>query len=149
MIIPFKLPSIHFSEKEKTELLQLERLVIELNHRDIPEAVSEEINSRLEALNHFQGSPKAYLQKMRSAKKGIFELLQKKTGLVPKNYYTNYWMPLGMTVFGLPLGTALFAATNNAAFIGIGLPLGLAIGSFYGRKLDKKATEEQKVLDLS
>lgn len=144
-----KIPPNNFSEKEKLELLQLEKLIAALNRRDIPAEVSEEINSRIEALNDFEGTSKAYYKKMKGSKKGIFELLQKKTGLVPEKYYTNYWMPMGMSVFGLPFGAALSGITKNSAFIGIGLPIGLAIGSLYGKKLDKKATEEGKVLDLS
>lgn len=143
------LPAQKFSEKEKKELHEFEKLILELNRRNIPADVALQINEKIEALNRFEGPSKDYLKKTRSSKKGIFELLQKNLGLVPKEYYTNLWMPIGMTVLGLPIGMILFVITKNAAFIGLGLPIGLAIGSHHGKKLDKKAEEERKVLDLS
>ncbi|MGB7784961.1 MAG: hypothetical protein WBL27_02570 [Salinimicrobium sp.] len=146
---PLIIPAEDFSEKEKGELHEFENLINELNRRNIPAEVAEEINKKIEDLNRYKAASKKYLKKMRGAKKGIFELLQKKLGLVPRNYYMNMWTPLGMSVFGIPLGVALSAITKNAAFIGIGLPIGLAIGSYHGKKLDKKAAEENKVLDLS
>ncbi|MEG9328701.1 hypothetical protein V6B16_12215 [Salinimicrobium catena] len=59
---------------------------------------------------------------------------------------STLWMPLGMPVFGLPIGVAISAITGKMAFIGIGLPLGMAIGSFDGVYLDKKAEKENRIL---
>ncbi len=146
---PLIIPTESFSEKEKRELHEFEKLINKLNQRNIPADVAEEINSKIESLNRCGAGSKKYVNKMRSSKKGIFELLQKKTDLVPGKYYTNYWTPLGMTGFGLPVGAALSAITKNSSFIGIGLPIGLALGAFYGKKLDEKAAKEGKVLDLS
>lgn len=148
-LVPLVIRVQQLSEKEKKEILQLQELIPELNRRNIPQEIAEQINEKLVQLNNFSGSKQHYLKKIRSSKKGIFELLQKRLGLVPPNYYTNLWMPLGMSIFGLPLGAVLSAITKNSSFIGIGLPIGLAIGAWYGKNLDKKAAKEKKVLDLS
>ncbi|MGB7842235.1 MAG: hypothetical protein WBL21_05550, partial [Salinimicrobium sp.] len=77
------LPAQKFSEKEKNELLEFEKLILELNRRNIPADVALQINEKIEALNRFEGPSKDYLKKTRSSKKSIFELLQKNLGLVP------------------------------------------------------------------
>lgn len=148
-IEPLVIQAQEFSENEKEEVLQLQKLIPLLNIRNIQEEIAIQIDERIRALNSFKGSRKQFVKKIKSSKKAIFELLQKNLGLVPKMYYTNLWMPLGMSVFGLPIGVVLSAITHNVAFIGIGLPIGLALGSLYGKHLDKKAEEEHKVLNLS
>jgi len=148
-IDPLHVPPLQPSEKEKVELMEFEKLILELNRRDIPIDVAQEIQEKIEALNSFSGNHKAFLKKIKESKKAIFDLLQKKLNLVPENYYTSLWTPLGMTVFGLSIGTALSVVTKNFSFIGIGLPIGLALGALYGKKLDEKAAREKRVLKLS
>lgn len=55
---------------------------------------------------------------------------------------------MGMTIFGVPLGIAMAIGLNNWSFVGIGLPIGLAIGAGYGSQLDKKAAEENRQIDI-
>jgi hypothetical protein len=43
-------------------------------------------------------------------------------------------------VFGIGL--------DNMAFLGLGLPIGLAIGAVLGLRMDKKAFEEGRQLDV-
>ncbi len=78
----------------------------------------------------------------------IIKLLEKEVKLVPKNYYRNLWLVLGMVTFGIPIGVAFGTSLGNMAFIGIGLPIGLAIGIAVGSGLDKKAFEEERTLDV-
>ena len=137
------------SEKEKKEVLELQKLVPELNRREIPEEIAIQIKEKIATLNIFKGTSKEYLKKIRSSKKAIFDMLQKELGLVPKDYYTKLWMSKGLASFGLLFGVLLYAITQNPAFIALGLPLGAAMGSLHGKKLDKKAEEENKQLDLS
>ena len=106
-IDPFVPKSFDYSEKEKKDILQLEKLVPALNRRNIPEAIAQDINDRISSLKSSQASKRSYLRKYKGSKKAIFEQLQKELGLVPQNYYRDYWMPLGMTVFGLPIGVVL------------------------------------------
>lgn len=68
--------------------------------------------------------------------------------LVPKNYYRNLWMILGMTTFGLPLGVAFGLSLGNIGLLALGLPIGMVIGLAVGSSLDKKASENGKQLDI-
>jgi hypothetical protein len=53
-------------------------------------------------------------------------------------------MAIGMAVFGIPLGVVFGMSPGNMAFIGIGLPIGLGVGS----EKDKKAFREDRQLDI-
>ncbi len=57
-------------------------------------------------------------------------------------------MSLGMAAFGLPLGVVFGSSTGNMGLLGIGLPIGMVIGMGVGSKMDKKAFEEGRQLDL-
>ena len=74
--------------------------------------------------------------------------LEKEHKLVPKNYYRNLWLPLGMSAFGLPIGVAFGLLVDNIALLSIGLPIGLAIGVALGISLDQKAAKAGKQLDF-
>jgi len=85
------------------------------------------------------------LQKKRSL---LIELLDKKEGLVPKNYYRNQWMVLGMTLFGLPFGVIWGLSLDDFAYFSIGLPIGMPIGMAIGAEKDKKAKSEGRQLEV-
>lgn len=123
-------------------------LVHHLNERNLPAEVTEEINAKIQVLNSFSGSMPQYTKKIKTVKKEILSLLQKRLGLVPENYYTTLWMALGISAFGLPIGIVIFTLSGSAAFIGIGLIFGVAGGLALGTSLDKKAKAENKVLDV-
>lgn len=137
-----------FSKKEQREVSQLNNLINHLNNREIPETLMEKIDEKIAFLNGLQEASPGYIKNLKLVKQEILKWLKKELELVPEKYYTNYWTTLGMTVFGLPIGVVFFASTNNAAFIGIGLPIGLAIGSAHGASLDKKAKAENRVLKM-
>ena len=75
-------------------------------------------------------------------------MIEKELKLVTKNHYRNTWLALGMAAFGIPLGVAFGTSLGNIAFIGIGLPNGLAVGIAVGTGMDKKVFEEGKLMDL-
>ena len=68
--------------------------------------------------------------------------------MVPKNYYRNMWLALGMSVFGLPIGVAFGASIGNMGLLGVGLPIGMAIGTLVGSQMDKKALKESRQLNI-
>lgn len=138
-----------FSEKEQKELKELKKLIRELNFREIPKDLAKRIDSKITFLNNLQDSQKDYVKKVKTVKEEILKWLEKELKLVPKNHYINMWTALGMSAFGLSLGSAMFAITSNPAFIAVGLPIGLGIGSMYGASLDKKAEAEDRVLKYS
>ena len=133
---------------EEKSLLDLQSLLKELRTRQLSEASIASINHKIDQLNSLAAEA-VNNKKTKEAKNAILKQLEKQENLVAKDHYTTLWLPLGMTIFGVPLGVIVYALTGNAAFIGIGLPIGMALGSFYGATLDKKAEKEGRVLHFS
>ncbi|NEN22303.1 hypothetical protein G3O08_02140 [Cryomorpha ignava] len=106
------------------------------------------INKEIEDLNTTTDSGKDLRNHIRQNQTRIIKLLEKEVKLVTRNHHRNTWLAIGMAAFGIPLGVAFGASLGNMAFIGIGLPIGLAIGVAVGTKLDNKAAEEGRQLDL-
>lgn len=74
--------------------------------------------------------------------------LRRQYGLVPAKYYQNLWMILGITVFGVPFGIVFsMAVLDNVAFMGLGFGFGMPIGMAIGMAKDKKALEDDLVIN--
>lgn len=143
-----QIPDIGNNVKLKETYVQFENLLIELRKRELPDGLVISVNKDIEEVNAacVTGSD---VRKIIKKKQGrIIKLLEKEVKLVPRNYYRNLWMALGMSVFGIPLGVGFGASLGNMAFLGIGLPIGLAIGLALGSGMDKKAFEEGRQLDV-
>lgn len=135
--------------KSQKEALELGSLLESLKERELTEASIKMFNEKVGELNALQAdSDDMKKNKIKAVKNAILKHLEKQYKLVTPNYYATMWIPLGMTSFGLPIGTAIYVLTGNVAFLGIGLPIGMAFGSFYGASLDKKAAKENRVLNL-
>jgi len=138
-------------EQDKTltrQYANFEKLIFEIKKKEIPADVVNQVNQNIDEINSFSGSNKELRAQMRKSQSRILNLLEKKLKLVPKNYYRNRWMAIGMTVFGIPLGAAFGAGSGNTSSIAIGIPVGMVIGLAIGSGMDKKAFEEGKQLDL-
>ena len=127
---------------------KFQTLISEIQNREIPETVSMGINEKIEALNQVSGTDHNFSTKLRKTQSSIVNILLKEVKIVPKNYYRNLWLGLGMAVFGVPLGVAFGAALDNMAFLGIGLPMGMAIGIAVGTAMDEQAKKEGRQLDV-
>ena len=134
-------------EKRGT-VLELELLLKDLRDRELSEATGVLLNKKITEVNNSLETGHLNPKPLNTAKTSILKYLEKEHGLVPKNYYTTLWIPLGMSAFGLPIGAAISIITGNVAFIAIGLPIGIGIGSLYGASLDKKAEREGRVLNF-
>ncbi|OMP32586.1 hypothetical protein [Mangrovimonas sp. DI 80] len=128
--------------------IQFEKLLNELQKRDLPEAIIHTINTHIEALNALPDNEKTLRTQLKKGLKKIVTLLEKELQLVPKNYYQQKWMAIGISVFGIPLGVVFGTSLGNMAFLGIGLPIGMAMGIAVGSEKDKKAQAEGRQLDL-
>ena len=128
---------------------KLDDLLKAIEDKNIPIEQINAINKLIQKSNNFEGTDKKLIKLLRKTDCAIISLLEKKLKYVPKNYYKNLWMALGMSVFGLPLGVAFSAVLNNYGFIGIGLPIGLVIGMALGKTLDKKAATNNLQLNIS
>ncbi|MFO8022521.1 MAG: hypothetical protein R6U65_08640 [Perlabentimonas sp.] len=141
-------PEIDINIKLKEAFSQFEKLLAELRKRDLPDSLVESINQDIEELNSTSVSGDELRKMLKIKQTGIIKLLEKELKLVPKNYYRNLWLAVGIAAFGLPLGVVFGASFGNMAFLGIGLPLGMAIGIGVGTRMDKKALEDGRQLDI-
>ena len=57
--------------------MEFEKLILELNGRDIPIDVAQEIQEKIEALNSFSGNHKAFLKKIKESKKPFLTCFKK------------------------------------------------------------------------
>lgn len=136
------------SETTQKHFEELKNLLNDLRERPLSEDIKREINAKLVKLNNLNSTEAGFSKQVAKTKSEILDLLQKKLKMVPQNYYTSLWLSLGMTAFGLPIGAVIFALTGNIAFLAVGLPLGMGLGSFYGMSLDRKAAAARKVIVL-
>jgi hypothetical protein len=120
----------------------------ELRKRELPVEMVSAINQEVEVINAVSDTGKGFRKMVRDKQSHILKMLEKELKLVPKNYYRNMWLAIGMAVFGLPLGVVFGASLGNMAFIGIGLPIGMVIGMGVGAEMDKKAFREGRQLDI-
>lgn len=124
------------------------KLIVELKKKSIPDEIVMMINKEIETINDFSGSDKELLKLLRTTLSKIITLIEKELKIVAKNYYRSLWLSLGMAAFGVPMGVAIGASSGNMAFLGIGIPIGMLIGLAIGSRMDKKALDEGRQLDL-
>lgn len=128
--------------------LQFEKLLVELRKKELPIEVVVSINRDIEELNSISTSGVELRKMVRKKQSRIITLLEKELKLVPKNYYRNLWLVIGMAGFGIPLGVAFGTSLGSTANYGIGFPIGMAIGIAVGSVMDKKAFKEGRQIDL-
>jgi len=140
----------NFSADTKTNriYIQLGELLNQLSKRNLPENIIESVNQDIEVVNAASLIGNDFRKLVKQKQNKIIKLLEKDLKVVPKNYYRNMWLALGMSVFGLPIGVAFGASIGNMGLLGVGLPIGMAIGALVGSKMDKKALEEGRQLNI-
>ena len=116
-----------------------------ISQKAVPSDRLQSIINQLEEAIQMREINRAKLGKI---KREFITTLETEHHLVFKGHYQQKWMLYGM-MFGIPFGTVFSTALNNYGFIGIGLPIGMAIGIALGTDKDKKAAEEDRVLDLA
>tara|TARA_E500000318_G_C3537470_1_gene203248 strand:- start:332 stop:787 length:456 start_codon:yes stop_codon:yes gene_type:complete len=136
------------SGKTKDSYNQFERLILEIRKKKLPEEIAFVINRHITQLNSVEDTGKTLRNEIRKEQSKIVGLLAQKLKIVPINYFRKTWFVLGMTVFGIPIGAAFGLNLNNMAFLGIGLPIGMSIGLAIGARMDNKAKEEGRQLDI-
>jgi hypothetical protein len=128
---------------------QFQELLKELRKRELPDNIVEFINRDIEELNSSASSGKELRKLFKKKQNTIVQLLEKELKIVPKSYYQNLWLAIGMSVFGLPIGIVFgMLVLDNMAFFAIGIPIGMVIGMSVGSGMDKKAFQEGRQLDV-
>jgi len=130
------------------EYALLNKLIQELQNRGLPPEVVINMNEEIVKLNLLANDQPKLLSHIKSAKNILLKIIKEDLEIVPKNYYRNLWLALGMSAFGLPLGVVFSSLLDNTSFIAIGLPIGMGIGIALGTQMDKKAISENRQLDL-
>jgi len=143
-----QLPEIQENVKLKEAYTLFEKLLSELRKRDLPDGLVMSFNKYIEELNSASISADEMRKKIEKTQSEIIRLLEKEVKLVPKNYYRNIWLALGIAVFGIPIGIVFGAILENMTFLAIGLPIGLVIGVAVGAGMDNKAGKEGRQLDV-
>ena len=103
---------------------------------------------KLHKLNHQADNEDIKLNELISQFTKLLKKKKKNLKLVPKNYYRNTWMALGIAVFGLPIGILMGVCWDSMVYLSIGLPIGLVIGLGLGAGMDNKALKEGRQLDM-
>ena len=134
--------------KRNRVYVQFQKLLSELRKKELPHEIIESINQDIEDINSTSSQGKELRKSVKQKHTKILKLLEKELKIVPKNYYQNIWLALGMGLFGLPLGVAFGIIVENMALSGGGIGIGMAIGVALGTMMDKKALKEGRQLDV-
>ncbi len=127
---------------------QLGELLKQLGTKNLPATVTEKINRHISVLNNANFEGRELKKTVKRQQTEILKFVEKELKIVPKNYYRNLWVALGMSAFGLPLGVAFGLSIGNMGLMALGLPIGMAIGVLVGSSMDKKALEQGRQLDI-
>ncbi|WP_372645913.1 hypothetical protein [Ancylomarina sp.] len=139
-----KLRNIEGLDEDKRLLKAYKRmqaLIEVLSKREVPVEILNMINSDIQKINNFSGTPIELRKCLRKTYSQTLRLLEKKLGWVIRDHYRNLWLSIGVA-----LGVAFSASFDNN---GMGLIVGIAVGITVGMNLDKKAAQSGKQLDLS
>lgn len=120
----------------------------ELRKRELPENIVISVNLCVDKINSSTLTGKQLTKLIKQEQNSILIQIEKELKVVPKNYYRNLWVVLGMTAFGLPIGVSFGLSLGNIGLLGLGFPIGMAIGLAVGSNLDKKALNEGRQLNI-
>lgn len=126
---------------------QLEKLLQAIQKVTMSPLAIEAIYEHIDRINSTTSEGKILLKAIKDTESNIIKIAVKEN-VVPINYYRKLWMPLGMSAFGIPMGVVFGLSLKNMAFIGIGLPIGMALGLAFGTVKDQKALAEGRQLDF-
>jgi hypothetical protein len=141
-------PKNELSSRTTRLYSKFNKLLNALESKNIPKPLIEKINGHVDDINQNAVDEKVYRKELRKSYECILKFVRKEKKLVPKNYYRNLWIAIGMSSFGVPIGVAFGLSLDNMAFLGVGLPIGMVIGMAVGASMDNKSQKEGKQLDI-
>lgn len=122
-------------------------LIDELQGLDLQDDIVSSINETIEKFNLFNHSKRSFSKQLRKAQNIILKILETKLNIVSANHYSNKYMAVGIAL-GVGIGSAIGASVKFMGQVGLWVPIGLAIGLYYGKKLDNKAKQEGRALNF-
>ena len=141
-------PEINSDHKLNHLYLQFGKLLVLLGKKQLSEVNINFINQSVERINISSSTGNDFKKLIKQEQTSLLKQIEKTQKIVPINYYRNLWMLLGLTAFGLPIGTAFGLLMGNIGLMGVGLPIGMAIGAVVGGNMDKKALNEGRQLNI-
>lgn len=126
----------------------LEELIAELQARELPPEVVVNMNIEISRLNAVVDDHIKLYFYVKLVKKKLLKSILKDLEIVPKNYYRNFWLAMGMSVIGIPFGALFSMLLDNYSYISFGMLIGMVLGLAIGTELDKKALENNRQLQL-
>lgn len=140
--------NIEENSKLKNIYNQFDKYLNELRKKELSDNLILSVNKNIDTLNSSNSSEKYLRKEIKKVQTKTVSLVEKDSKIVPKNYYRNLWLVLGMTAFGLPFGVLFGMVFKNMIFLSMGLPIGMGIGIAVGTGMDKKAIQEGRQLDV-
>ena len=139
--------NIEANRKLKKRYATFKKLLQELKQKEIPDEIIKSINHHIDEVNACTEPNKDLPKQLRKSTIRLLRLIEKELKLVPKNLYRSRWMTIGMSM-GVAIGAAFSVSMDNSGSIAIGIGIGMVIGLAIGARMDKKAKEEGRQLDL-
>ena len=131
-------------KSENTVYKKFLQILNELKLRKFSKDEIEAIESTLEDLQ-LEVNPENRKRHFKKSLSKFEDYLRLTFLLTSKGYYTNRYRALGIS-FGLLFGVAILSNLEHSLGITIGLIGGMVVGSVIGRKKDKEAKANGKVL---
>jgi hypothetical protein len=127
---------------------QFGELLRELKKKELSQNIIKSINEGVEKLNSSSLTGNELRKLVKQEQTKALKQVEKELKIIPKSYYQNLWMTVGMSVFGVPIGVVFGLSMGNIGLMAVGLPIGMGIGIAVGLVMDKKALEEGRQLNL-
>lgn len=142
-------PSADILEPKLTKkFTSLSNLIFAAGKHDLPDSFVIYLNNEIDKISQFPGNTTETIKKLGEVQADFLKKLEKEHQLVPKNYYRNLWIPLGMGAFGVPIGVVFGLLMDNLSLLSVGFPIGIGFGVALGVSLDQKALKNGKQLDF-
>ena len=135
------------NKKLVKKIAVFEKILEELDKREIPYVVSEMINIEIEKVNSFYDSEKIYTRALAKSQINILKIIEKELELFVKKHHQKKWLAVGVAL-GIAFGSAFGASQDNMGLMTLGLPIGLTIGISIGKKKDDEVFKLGKQLDV-
>lgn len=141
-------PEFEGNKKFSEAFTKFNTLVSLLTEKALPDEFESRFNLNIDALNTSAYTVKALSKSITKLHHNILVSLEKELKIVTKNHYRNTWLAIGIGAFGVPLGVVFGVSLDNMGLIGLGMPIGLAMGIGVGTQMDNTAHKEGRQLDM-
>ncbi|MDB4335055.1 hypothetical protein OAA06_01715 [bacterium] len=128
---------------------RLQKLIVELNKKDLKGQMVALSNSYVDQINRYEGGEEQLLIIVQNSYNRILSFAKEEFDIVYSGYYGGTWGLIGMSAFGFPLGLIGFLITANEVHVLLGMPLGCLLGYLIGHLKDTSAKRYNKQISMS